>query len=81
MDWRSFIPHALVGGALFGGILAAVLIPALRRREIRRRRKAMKSATKKIESAQPLSGPGEPYVKHRKWPSLRCPWKGYYGSG
>ena len=80
MDWRSYIPHALVGGAIFGGILAAVLIPILSRRDMRRRHKEIELAISKLDAALPISGPGEPYVQHRKWSIVRRLWKGYYGS-
>jgi hypothetical protein len=81
MDWRWYIPHALAGGAILGAVLAAVLIPINRRRDVRRRRKEIASAAARLTTASPLHGPGEPYVVHRKWPSLQRLWKGYYVTG
>jgi len=80
MDWRWYIPHALIGGAILGAVVSAIVIPIKRRRELRRRRAEIGAAIEKIEARVPLAGPGEPYVAHRKWPSLRRFWKGYYGS-
>lgn len=47
---------------------------------MRRRRKEIAAAIGKIQGEQPLAGPGEPYVAHKRWASVRRLWKGYYGS-
>lgn len=81
MDWRAFIPHALVSGGIFGGLVAVVLVPILMRRDTRQRRREIESLRKKLEAAAPFDVPaGEPIVPHKKWTSLRRLWKGYYGS-
>ncbi len=80
MDWRWYIPHALIGGAVVGLVLAAVLLPIQRRREIRRRRAEIHAATERLKAAAPVTGPSEPFVPHKKWPSIRRLWRGYYGS-
>jgi hypothetical protein len=80
MDWRSYIPYALVGGAIFGAVLAAILIPILQRREIRRRRQAIRLTIEQMESSPSTKGPCKPYVPHKKWNSMRRPRKGYYES-
>ena len=81
MDWRTFIPHALVSGGIFGGLVAVVLVPILMRRDTRQRRKGIEAVITKLKAAAPLDIPSdEPLVPHKKWPSLRRIWKGYYGS-
>ena len=80
-DWRALIPYALLSGGISGGILAVILVPILARRETRKRRKEIQSAIAKVNAEGPLAGLEDvPLAHHRKWPSLRRPWKGYFGS-
>ena len=80
-DWRALIPYALLSGGICGGILAAIFVPILARRDTRKRRKEIQSAIAKLNVAGPLAGlEDEPLAHHRKWPSLRRSWKGYFGS-
>ncbi len=58
MDWRIFIPHALVSGGMFGGLVAVILVPILVRRDTRQR-------GKEIESVDPTAGKnGGEYQRH-----------------
>jgi len=81
MDWRDYIPHALLAGIFMGFVLAALLVPIKVRREKRRIRELVEASEEMLREKGHVHGPQEPLIQKSRWKRMLRAHKGYYGSG
>ena len=67
MDWRSLLPHALLGGVVVGFLVGVVVVPWRWRVYRRRSRARLRRARETMERAAPVRRPPGTIAPHAKW--------------
>ena len=67
MDWRSLLPHALVGGAVVGFLVGVVVAPWRWRVYRKRSRERLRQAREAMEGGAPVRRPPGTIARHAKW--------------